>query len=100
MKAIVVHEDRGGPEVLKFEECPDPVPGRGEVLVRVAAASINPIDYKRRAGFDEGFLSDSLPGSDRSRYVRDRCEVGPGVVTFTEGNQVFAMATTRTRSSA
>jgi NADPH2:quinone reductase len=38
MKAIVVHQ-YGGPEVLKFEECPDPVAGSGEVLVRVAAAA-------------------------------------------------------------
>ena len=44
MKAIVVHQ-YGGPEVLKFEEYPDPVAGPGEVLVRVAARSVNPIDY-------------------------------------------------------
>jgi NADPH:quinone reductase-like Zn-dependent oxidoreductase len=49
MKAIVVYQ-YGGPEVLRFEDYPDPVPGPGEVLVRVAAASVNPIDYKRRAG--------------------------------------------------
>jgi hypothetical protein len=40
MKAIVVHK-YGGPEVLKLEEYPDPVPGPGEVLVRVAAATGN-----------------------------------------------------------
>jgi len=49
MKAIVLHQ-YGGPEVLKFEDYPDPVLGPGQVLVRVAAASVNPIDYKRRAG--------------------------------------------------
>jgi NADPH:quinone reductase-like Zn-dependent oxidoreductase len=54
MKAVVVHE-YGGPEVLKFEDYPDPVPGPGEVLVRVAAASVNPIDYKRRAGLTKDF---------------------------------------------
>jgi hypothetical protein len=41
MKAVVVHK-YGGPEELKFEEFPDPVPGADEVLVRVAATSINP----------------------------------------------------------
>jgi hypothetical protein len=46
MKAIVVHK-YGGPEVLKFEECSDPVPGQGDVLVRAAAASANPIDAER-----------------------------------------------------
>ena len=53
MKAIVVHQ-YGGPEVLKFEEYPDPVPGPGEVLVRVAATSVNPLDYKRRR-INQGF---------------------------------------------
>ena len=67
MKAIVVHEF-GGPEVLKFEAYPDPVPGAGEVLVKVAAASVNPVDYKRRAGLTQGFLSSSF-----SRPYRSRC---------------------------
>jgi NADPH:quinone reductase-like Zn-dependent oxidoreductase len=91
MKAIVVHE-YGGLEVLKFEEYPDPVPGRGEVLVRVAAAGVNPIDYKRRAGLTKDFYPlhfPSLIGVDMSGTV---VEVGPGVEAFTAGNQVFAMA--------
>ena len=54
MKAIVVHE-YGGPEVLKFEEYPDPVAGPDEVLVRVAATSVNPIDIKQRAGLAKDF---------------------------------------------
>ena len=77
MKAIVVHE-YGGPEVLNFEEYPDPVPGRGEVLVRVAAASVNPIDYKRRAGLTKDFYPTQLPGPNRSRYVGDRGECWTG----------------------
>ena len=54
MKAVVVHQ-YGGPEVLKFEDYPDPTPGTGEVLVRVAASSVNPIGYKRRAGSTQDF---------------------------------------------
>jgi len=91
MKAIVVHQ-YGGPEVLKLEEYPDPVPGRGEVLVRVAAASVNPIDYKRRAGLTKDFYPLDFPaliGVDMSGTV---VEVGPGVISFTAGNRVFAMA--------
>ncbi len=91
MKAIVVHQ-YGGPEVLKFEEYPDPVPGRGEVLVRVAAASVNPIDYKRRAGFTKDFYPMQFPsliGVDMSGTV---VKVGPGVEAFTAGDRVFAMA--------
>lgn len=91
MKAIVVHK-YGGPEVLKFEEYPDPVPGRGEVLVRVAAASVNPIDYKRRAGLTEDLYPlhfPSLIGVDMAGTV---VKVGPGVENFGAGNRVFAMA--------
>jgi NADPH:quinone reductase-like Zn-dependent oxidoreductase len=91
MKAIVVHE-YGGPEVLKFEEYPDPAPGPGEVLVRIAAASVNPIDYKRRAGLTKDFYPmhfPSLIGVDMAGTV---VKVGHGVLDFTAGNQVFAMA--------
>ncbi len=91
MKAIVVHE-YGGPEELRFEEYPDPVAGAGEVLVRVAAASVNPIDYKRRAGLTKDFYPmhfPSLIGVDMSGTV---VKVGPDVEAFTDGDKVFAMA--------
>ena len=91
MKAIVVHE-YGGPEVLKFEDYPDPVPGPGEILVRVAAASVNPIDYKRRAGLTKDFYPMKFPsliGVDMAGTV---VELGPGVEGFSVGDQVFAMA--------
>ena len=91
MKAIVVHE-YGGPEVLKFEEYPDPVPGPGEVLVRVAAASVNPIDYKRRAGLTKDFYPIHFPGLIGVDMAGTVVKVGPGVEAFTVGNQVFAMA--------
>jgi len=91
MKAIVVHE-YGGPEVLKFEQYPDPVAGQGEVLVRVAAASVNPIDYKRRAGLTKDFYPMQFPsliGVDMAGTV---VKIGPGVEGFSVGDQVFAMA--------
>jgi NADPH:quinone reductase-like Zn-dependent oxidoreductase len=91
MKAIVVHQ-YGGPEVLKFEEYPDPVPGQGELLVRVAAASVNPIDYKRRAGLTKDFYPLQFPGLigvDVSGTVVKR---GSGAEGFSVGDQVFAMA--------
>jgi NADPH:quinone reductase-like Zn-dependent oxidoreductase len=91
MKAIVVHE-YGGPEVLKFEEYPDPVPGPGEVLVRVAATSVNPIDYKRRAGLTKDFYPMHFPGLIGVDIAGTVVKLGPGVEGFSVGDQVFAMA--------
>jgi NADPH:quinone reductase-like Zn-dependent oxidoreductase len=91
MKAIVVHE-YGGPEVLKFEEYPDPVPGAGEVLVRVAATSVNPIDYKRRAGLTKDFYPLTFPGLIGVDLAGTVTKLGPGVEGFSVGDQVFAMA--------
>jgi NADPH:quinone reductase-like Zn-dependent oxidoreductase len=90
-EAIVVHE-YGGPEVLKYEDYPDPAPGPGEVLVRVAAAGVNPVDDKRRAGLTKDFYPlkfPSLIGVDMSGTV---IGLGAGVQDFSVGDQVFAMA--------
>src|ERR1700733_6709011 len=91
MKAIVVHQ-YGGPEVLKFEDYPDPVPGPGEVLVRVAATSVNPIDYKRRAGLTKDFYPMKFPGLIGVDMAGTVVKIGPGVEGFSVGDQVFAMA--------
>jgi NADPH:quinone reductase-like Zn-dependent oxidoreductase len=91
MKAIVVHQ-YGGPEVLKFEDYPDPVPGPGEVLVRVAATSVNPIDYKRRAGLTKDFYPLHFPGLIGVDVAGTVVKIGPGVEGFAVGDQVFAMA--------
>jgi NADPH:quinone reductase-like Zn-dependent oxidoreductase len=91
MKAIVVHQ-YGGPEVLKFEEYPDPVAGPGEVLVRVAASSVNPIDYKRRAGLTKDFYPLKFPGLIGVDISGTAVSIGPGVEGFSVGDQVFAMA--------
>jgi len=91
MKAIVVHE-YGAPEVLKFEDYPDPIPGPGEVLVRVAATSVNPIDYKRRAGLTKDFYPIQFPGLIGVDIAGTVVKVGPGVEGFSVGDRVFAMA--------
>jgi NADPH:quinone reductase-like Zn-dependent oxidoreductase len=49
MKAIRIHED-GGPEVLRYEDAPEPEPGPGEVLIELRAASLNRLDLWVRAG--------------------------------------------------
>jgi NADPH:quinone reductase-like Zn-dependent oxidoreductase len=91
MKAIVVHQ-YGGPEVLKFEDYPDPVPGSGEVLVRIAATSVNPVDYKRRAGLTKDFYPLQFPGLVGVDMAGTVLKLGPGVEGFSVGDQVFAMA--------
>src|SRR5579872_3459621 len=91
MKAIVVHQ-YGGPEVLRFEDYPDPVPGQGEVLVRVAASSVNPIDYKRRAGLTKDFYPLRFPGLIGIDLSGKVVKLGPGVEDFAVGDCVFAMA--------
>jgi len=91
MKAVVLHQ-YGGPDVLRFEDYPDPVPGPGEVLVRVAAASVNPIDYKRRAGLTKDFYPMHFPGLIGVDVAGTVVEIGPGVEGFSVGDRVFAMA--------
>ena len=91
MKAVVVHQ-YGGPEVLKFEEYPDPVVGPGEVLVRVAATSVNPIDYERRAGLTKAYYPIKFPGLIGVDIAGTIVKVGLEVQGFSVGDQVFAMA--------
>ena len=91
MRAIVAHQ-YGGPEVLKFEEYPDPVPGPGEVLVRVAATSVNPIDYKRRAGLVKDIFPMHFPSLIGVDIAGTVVKLGTGVEVFSVGDQVFAMA--------
>lgn len=91
MFAIVVHK-YGGLEELKFEQCPDPVPGANEVLVRVAAASINPIDLKRRAGETKDFYPIQFPGIIGVDLAGTVVGLGPGVKEFSPGDRVLGFA--------
>lgn len=91
MKAVVLHE-YGDASKLKYEDWADPVPGDGEVLVRVAAASINPVDWKMRSGAAKERFPVEFPGilgRDVSGTVR---ALGPGVSGFEPGDRVFALA--------
>jgi NADPH:quinone reductase-like Zn-dependent oxidoreductase len=60
MKAVRIHQ-YGGPEVLALVELQRPVPGPNEVLVKVYAASVNPIDWKVREGYLQQFLPLAFP---------------------------------------
>jgi NADPH:quinone reductase-like Zn-dependent oxidoreductase len=91
MRALVTHQ-WGGPEELRLEEVPRPEAGEGEVLVRVAAAGINPVDWKTRR--DGGLMARRgveppvILGWDISGVVE---AVGPGVDGFAVGDEVFGL---------
>ena len=89
MKAVRMHA-YGGPEVLQYEDAPRPEPAAGEVLVRVHAAAINPVDWKVREGYTKGFLDYPLPmipGWDLSGVVE---AAGPGVTEWKKGDEVYS----------
>ena len=91
MKAVLLHE-YGGPDKLKYEDAPDPVAGKGEVLVKVSAVSINPIDYKMRSGEAKEHFPVEFPailGRDVAGVVH---AVGDGVSGVAPGDKVFALA--------
>jgi len=90
MQAVRIH-DYGGPEVLKLEEVPRPQPGPGEVLIRVHASSVNPVDWKIRAGYMKQFMPLALPfvlGRDVSGVVE---AAGPGVTGLKKGDEVYGL---------
>jgi NADPH2:quinone reductase len=86
MKAIILHA-HGGPELFRIEDRPKPEIKPGHVLIRVAASSVNPVDFKIRQGLIP--IGPELPGilhGDMSGTVE---EVGEGVEGFTEGDEVY-----------
>jgi NADPH:quinone reductase-like Zn-dependent oxidoreductase len=86
MKAIVVHE-YGGPEVLKYEDSPRPEPKDDEILIRVVAAGVNPVDASIRAGrFKTGSLP-FIPGMDVSGVIE---KTGTKITRLKEGEPVYA----------
>lgn len=80
----------GGPDALALTEVPEPVPGVGQVLVRVHCASVNPVDWKRASGqlrFIMPVRFPSVPGYDIAGHV---VSVGHGVSGFSTGQHVHA----------
>ncbi len=88
IKAIQIH-DYGNADQLKLEQIPQMEPQAGEVLVRVHAAGVNPVDWKIRSGMMKAFRPVTfpyVPGADLAGVVE---KVGPGVTTFQPGQAVF-----------
>jgi NADPH2:quinone reductase len=89
VKAIRVHQF-GGPEVLKLEEVPDPQSGPGQVVVRVHAAGVNPVEaYIRTGTYAAKPNLPYTPGSDAGGVV---VAVGPGVKRVKTGDRVYTTA--------
>jgi NADPH:quinone reductase-like Zn-dependent oxidoreductase len=83
MKAVRIHEE-GGPEVLVFEEVPDPAPAAGEVLVRIRASALNRLDVWIRRGLPS-VPKPRILGADGAGVVE---EVGAAVAGFEPGQPV------------
>ncbi|MDH1265672.1 zinc-dependent alcohol dehydrogenase family protein [Pseudomonas sp. GD03944] len=86
MKAQVLNTF-GGPQSFELSEVPKPVPQAGQVLVRVHATSINPLDYQvRRGDYVDYVPLPAITGHDVSGVVE---AVGPGVTSFVPGDEVW-----------
>jgi NADPH:quinone reductase-like Zn-dependent oxidoreductase len=89
MKAVVIHE-YGGPQVLKYEDIPRPEPNDDQLLVRVIAAGVNPVDGMIRSGMfaKEGNRAfPIIPGGDVAGVIE---KVGSKITKFKAGDPVFA----------
>lgn len=89
MRAMLVHH-YGGPEVFTPGEVEAPRPGPGEVLVRVRASSVNPVDAGIRAGLLRLFIRLRLPAVLGVDVAGEVVGLGPGVTRFSVGDRVFA----------
>jgi NADPH:quinone reductase-like Zn-dependent oxidoreductase len=93
MKAVRIHTF-GHSETLVYEDAPCPEPEAGQVLVRVHAAGVNPLDWKIREGWLQNFRHDDLPlilGGDISGVVE---AVGSGVTNLQPGQEVYGVSNT------
>ncbi len=78
----------GGPETQRFAELPRPEPGPGEVLVKVRAAGINPVDWKVREGMHRAFLPLRLPAVLGREVAGVVAATGPGVTGFAADDRI------------
>ncbi len=86
MKALLL-KSFGGPESFELSEVPTPVPQAGQVLVRVHATSVNPLDFQvRRGDYPDLVQLPTITGHDVSGVVE---AVGPGVTSFAPGDEVW-----------
>ena len=90
MKAIVLHQ-YGGPEQLRYEDTDVPNYGDNEVLVRVRATSVNPIDFKLRSGAAKARMPLEFPAILGRDLAGEVVEAGRNVTGFPKGMRVMAL---------
>lgn len=91
MRAVRFHAF-GGPEQLVVERVARPEPQHGQALVRVQAASVNPVDWKIRSGALQAFMPVTLPAIPGSELAGVVEAVGAGVTAVAPGQRVFGRA--------
>jgi NADPH:quinone reductase len=89
MKAIRIHQF-GDPDVLKLEDLPDPTPAANQVLIKVHAIGVNPVETYIRAGKYGPRQFPFTPGTDVGGVIQS---VGPGVSGFKTGDRVYTAST-------
>jgi NADPH:quinone reductase-like Zn-dependent oxidoreductase len=92
MKAVVLTE-YGGIDKLEVRELPAPHAGSGAIVVRMAGASINPVDWKMRSGEAKGRFPVTFPGILGRDVSGEVVEIGAGVTTFAVGDGVLGLVT-------
>jgi len=90
MKAMVL-KGYGGLEQLELREIAEPRPGPGEVQVKIAAASVNPIDWKLRSGAAKALMPLEFPAVLGRDVAGEVTEVGQGVTTLSRGDHVLGL---------
>eukprot|EP00246_Nothoceros_aenigmaticus_P018006 TRINITY_DN9238_c0_g1_i1.p1 TRINITY_DN9238_c0_g1~~TRINITY_DN9238_c0_g1_i1.p1 ORF type:complete len:329 (-),score=50.29 TRINITY_DN9238_c0_g1_i1:336-1322(-) len=91
MKAVCYRGFKGGVSGLENTELPIPTPRKGEVLVKVEAVSVNPVDWKIQSGYLRPFCPAKFPHVPGLDIAGEIIQTGPGVKSFTVGQKVVTV---------
>jgi len=91
----IEYDSYGGPELMHLDEVEPPVPGKGQVLVRVLAAAANPMDWKFRNGDSRLMTGRRFPRGVGNDFAGTVVAVGEGVTQFKAGDDVLGAASLR-----
>ncbi|XP_057781011.1 chloroplast envelope quinone oxidoreductase homolog isoform X2 [Salvia miltiorrhiza] len=89
MRAVQYDSYGGGAAALKQVELPVPTPSKGEVLLKLEATTLNPVDWKVQKGFLRPFIPKKFPYIPGTDVAGEVVEVGPGVENFKPGDKVI-----------